>query len=779
MRKSDLLFFSTGAAALVYESVWIRLLSRLVGSDAGGLAVVLAVFMGGMGLGAHLCGGRARRAGRPARWFAGLELGLALWAAASPLALQLVSPVGSAGGRAMLAALFLLPPTLAMGATFPLMGRLVVREEEDAAREVSAFYGANTLGAAAGALLGPMLLMPGLGLSGALYAAAVLDVLAALGALRWLADAPPARATRSEPAPLLSPVLVATFLMGFAGLGLEVLLARLVVSVTGASVYAYAIVLCVFLLGIGLGSRQLAGPERSGALRAERRTLAGAALFLPAATLVGLVLLRGQLGEADLFTGLSNRSPAGLGVLGLWALHALFAGLALLPPALLCGAALPSAIAACSADAPRAAREDVLARVYAFNTAGALAGSLVAGFVLLPALGPRGALFTFLGAAWLAGFTARGLGPRAWAGSLALFALLGAFLARPGASSPEVQRLYLAHDAQATVAVEERPDGDARVRSLRVNGKVVATTAAVDVRLQRLLAHIPGQVHGAVEEALVIGLGTGMTAGALLDLPGLARLDVFEISASMPGGARQFAAWNGGVVDDPRTHLRIVDGRHALSTSAARWDLITSDPIHPWTRGSSDLYSLEHFEAMAAHLAPGGVASQWLPLYQLSEEDVRTVLATWTAAFADTAAFLTAYDLALLGANEPLELTRLAQEPPVAVSLSLAEVGLRLPGELLVLEVGRHADLLAFAAGTPPMRDDDPVLEFRAPYSYLGGYSVEALRWSARADYVTRFPAELRPRALQVRALLEAFLEALPSGMQQAAREYGEALMRL
>ena len=173
----------------------------------------------------------------------------------------------------------------------------------------------------------------------------------------------------------------------------------------------------------------------------------------------------------------------------------------------------------------------------------------------------------------------------------------------------------------------------------------------------------------------------------------------------MPDAARTFSAWNSGVVDDPRTEVRIADGRHALLTSAARWDLITSDPIIPWTHGSSDLYSLEHFESMAAHLAPGGVASQWLPLYQLSEEDVQVVLSTWAAAFPHTTAWLTAYDLALVGSNEPLT-EDLSQAPlPAPMLAHLVEAGVHSAVELAALEVARDAELREYARDAAPMRD--------------------------------------------------------------------------
>ena len=786
MRKSDLLFFLTGAAALVYETVWIRLLARLLGSDAGALAVVLAIFMGGLGLGAWAFGGVARRSARPALLFAALEIGLGLWAALSPSLLALAGPLENPVARFSLVAALLLPPTLAMGATFPLMGRLVIRDDSSADREVCAFYGANTLGAACGALLGPLVLMPALGLSGALYAAAGLDALAAAGVICWLsANAP--QVARHRPAPWLSAPLAATFLLGFCGLGLEVILARLLISVTGASVYAYSIVLFVFLAGIGLGSRKLASLPDTSPWQAGRKTLRLTALALPAATLLGLLALRWQLGEASLFGALSNRAPGGVGLVRLWSMHALFAILALLGPALCLGAALPSAVAACAADSPSAARESLLGRVFACNTAGGLCGSVVAAFLLLGSLGPGGALAVLLGCAWLAGLVLKPRQLGAPLGALALALIPAGILSAGGTASPDVEVLYLEHDSLATISVEARDDGPTRLRSLRVNGKIVATTAAVDLRLQRLLGYLPGFYHPRVERALVIGLGTGMTASALLDLQSLEHLDIFEISSAMPGAARHFSAENGSVLDDPRLQLATCDGRHALATSSERWDLITSDPIHPWTRGSSDLYALEHFESMAAHLAPGGVASQWLPLYQLSLKDVKTVLATWTAAFEHTAAWLTAYDLALIGSGEALQLDRAMglkmghEKTPWQgdMALHLAQAGVGSWNELAALEVARDGDLRAYCAGVEPMRDNRPVLEFRAPLSFLAGYSREVLAWAGRGEFVANLPAACRPRAREVRALLDEFLAAPPGSLGTAAREYGNRLLAL
>jgi spermidine synthase len=270
-----------------------------------------------------------------------------------------------------------------------------------------------------------------------------------------------------------------------------------------------------------------------------------------------------------------------------------------------------------------------------------------------------------------------------------------------------------------------------------------------------------------------------MTSGSLLDSPKLERLMLFEIEPAVLPATELFASWNHDLVHDPRVAVRIADGRHALARSGERFDLITADPVHPWSHGSSDLYTLEHFRAMSAHLAPRGVASQWLPLYELSTRDVRTIVATWVAAFAHTEAYLTAYDLALIGSNEPLAADLSRSVAPPEVAARLAEVGVHSGVELAALEVADDAALRAWIAGVAPMRDDLPSVEFRAPLSYLHGYADEVLRWCARPEFVEALPEASRGRAREVRALVLDFLERLPSGKSAAAASYGRALLAL
>jgi spermidine synthase len=849
MRKSDIVFFSTGASALVCETVWARLLARVLGSDAGAGAIVLATFMGGMGLGALAFARLAHRSSHPVRWFASFELFIGVWAASSPSLLEALRPVDGFAWRAAVSAIVLLPPTLAMGASFPLMGRIAIRSDEEAGRATSAFYAANTFGGALGCLAAPCVLMPAFGLSGALRAAAVIELVAALLALAWLAprsarsaDAQPddsssrashankdrsatsatvapaaARAatssstlartatspsmpartptnssTSSRAATIASePMLWIALAFGAASLALEVLLLRLLVTVTGASVYAFALVVGVFLVGIALGSRELSRVRDFFAARRANASSPGgahaavvfhAALAAPILTLIGLAALRFQLGESDLFASLANRVPEGASLPRLWASHVFLCAVALVPPALAFGVALPACAATLIERHAGASRERWLGLVYGFNTCGALCGSLTAAFVLLPRFGERVSIACVLAVLFAAALCVPEKRVRTLFVALTLSALLGAFVLAPREADGPRTIVVHAFDAHESVAVEDtRASDGSSVRSLRINGKPEASTAPVDQRLQLLLGHIPGLLHGRVKRALVIGLGTGMTSGSLLDLPSLEELTIFEISPAVRRAAQAFAPWNGRVLDDPRTSVVIADGRHALATSAERFDLITSDPVHPWTRGSSDLYTLEHFESMAAHLAPGGVASQWLPLYELSTDDVKIVVATWCAAFPHVSVWLTAYDLALVGSHEELSgersLATLALPPKVERSLS--RVGLASALEVAALEVGDDAALRELGRGIAPMRDDRPVLEFHAPLSFLAGYSTEILRWASRDAWTEHITPLARPRAAENRALLAKFLERLPSGWGPAAEQYGRELLAL
>jgi len=784
MRASDPIFFASGAAALVYQVVWARLLARVLGSDALGSALVLAVFMGGMAVGAEWASRSAGASRRPERTYALLLATIGAWAAISPWLLSAVGPVEGLFPRAATAALLLAVPTLAMGATFPFMGRLVLGRGASLGADTASFYGANTLGAAAGALGGAFLLLPTLGFRGTLLVAALLDVVAALAAWRFL-SAPTARSTPAEPPTVSSTraakiplrIFVAPLLLGASSLALEVVLTRVLITVTGASVYAFALVLAVFLARLCVGARQgVAWLARGNG----ERVLAWSAWAAVLGALFGVGLLAWRLGERDVFGHLSNRMPLGAGTLRLWLMHALFAMFALFPAAFAFGLALPAAITAALGYRPTGARrEAILGRLYALNTAGATVGALAAGFVLLPRLGSHVGLAVALAPATIAALFLSH--PRLPA-RLVLFAaaaLIWFALAGNGSHAGSDRRvLFAASGPVSNASVEEFGSGERAIRALRVDGKIVATTAPVDRRLQVVLGALPAWLADKPERAVVVGLGTGMTAGALLHFEALEHMDVVELSSAVARAARSFDGWNRNLFEDPRTHLHLSDGRHRLAlTDDGAYDVVTSDPIHPWTRGSADLYALEHFHAMARVLSPRGVASQWLPLYQLSREDVATVVATWTRAFPHTAAWLTAYDLALIGSHVPLPSDLDRRPLPSTLEAELASLGIPGPVELAALQVADDAALRSFARDAKPMWEDHPVLEFRAPKSFLGGYATSVLAWAGRAEALQIVPESSRPAAREVQALLATFLADLPQGLSAAAERYGDALV--
>lgn len=792
MRPSDLVFFASGLAALLYQVAWARLATRTLGADVFGAAVVVATFMGGMALGSLLAGrGPLARAARPERAFAAV---VALAALAAALTSRVVGfPAGESRALdALGTAALLLPTTLAMGATFPLMGRLTAAEDATLGARTSGFYGANTLGAATGALVATFWALPLFGLRGTILAGAAVDALAGFAALAVLGGGRAALAT-SAPAPAPAPappvgrraprvtlLLVVTGLLGAASLSLEVVLTRLLVGLTGASVYAFGLVLAAYLVGLGLGARQ--GRVWLDGARDPTLVLARASAGAVLAACVGLIALGFQVGSGDVFVPLANRTPVVAGVAGLWFSQGVLAAVALVPPAVGFGLALPAAIAAATADAAPGDEPRLLARFYAWNTVGAALGAIGAAWVLLPRLGPRGATVATLLVAAGAWLLVRGQPPReARLTAVLLAALLWFGVLRPGNTDLDV--VASAVGPVSTAVVERMPGEQSGELALRIDGKVVASSAPVDLRLQRLLAVIPAALHGDVERALVIGLGMGTTAGALADLDTLTALRVVELSRAVVDVGDRFAPWTGDVLDDPRLALTIGDGRSYAARGAApggpRFDLVTADPIHPWTRGSSDLYAVEHFERLRALLAPGGVASQWLPLYQLSTEDVRTVAASWCAAFPRTSAWLTAYDLVLVGSAEPLRpLAAVAAAPlPPGTEASLAAIGLTRSADLVALCVADDARLRSFAATAAPMTEDRPVLEFDAPRSFLAGYSEAVLLWAADDAFVDALPPAARSEARRVRRLVREFVAALDGGAAAAAQRFGRRLL--
>jgi spermidine synthase len=672
------LFFVSGAAGLVYEVVWMQMLAVTLGGTAPAVAAVLAAFMGGLALGSALGGRLVDRFGRPLLLYA-LAFPF-IYRAADGLYFAAYEP-GAAGVLHLLrfgvACLLLLAPTAAMGATTPAVVAALKGYGGGTSRSFSGAYAANTIGAATGVLVGGFWLLWAVGAGATLKILATVNVVVAAAALitglryRGEPAASQPSDTSAEGAPLWRPALAA-FVAGAAALAAQVFWTRALANVVGSATYAFAAMLAVILLAIAAGAalhRRL-GPQRGGS----------APFYATACLAAGVSLALSILAlryAPFLFIWAYGAAGGGFGVA--LALVFALAAVVLFLPSFFLGIILPVAVAA----AKRRAAGSRVGYLYAANTAGAIVGSLAGTFLLLTTLGPVGSLrvvaVVAAAAAVILGVSKRRLGWMAvLVPAVALAAVfvpgpgrhtfaLGAGISpgyyldeygRPDFSDAATEKLlFYEESVDAAVAVVEYGS----VRSLKINGKTVASTNYEDLRVEWALGELPRREFAAVavndgrppENALVIGLGTGITLGAVAAEPDVRDVVCVEINAAVAEGSRYFAAWNRSPLEDPRVAFVREDGRSYVLGTDERFDIITSDPIHPWTKGSSSLFTVEHFRNCARILKPGGVMAQWLPLYQLSPDDYRTAVRSFAAAFDYVSLYYTGRDTVLVGSNSP------------------------------------------------------------------------------------------------------------------------------
>ncbi len=787
-------FFVSGAAALVLQVLWTRMLGHVLGADALAVSTVLTVFMGGLALGSHLGGRHAPRLRRPLLAFAGLEAAVGLYGLFVPAGLDAMVAVqagvvehlgdgrwGPALLRFALAGLLLLPPTTLMGATLPLLAQALVRRSERLAERIGGLYAANTFGAVAGALLAGFFLIPELGVTATVRIAAALDLSVAAAVLAFFSvgrvDAlvksrpsplsPTARLRLLEPTARIEPteaerrrVLFAFALSGAAAMALEVLLTRAIGVVIGASTYAFTAILVSFLVGLAGGaavmSRRVTGLAHPLAALSRAIIAAGIATLLVLFVVDALPLLMHSVARVP---GLRHEG-----------LHAAQLGLSLLvalPATLVLGTIFPLVLACLSAGSEPG---PLVGRAYALNTVGGIVGSFAGGFVLLPMLGvERGLAGCGLGLALIGVWVMK---DRLRPASLELSALVvavaivlfrpqwdierwtaGMFrfhLAKEAYADgwvPSLDLLYHRDGVATTVTVgrsRHRTDGLGVL--LKVNGKVDASDVG-DMPTQILSGLLPLLVHPTAKDALVIGYGSGVTPGALLRAP-LERLFVAELeSAIYEASNRYFKHVNHEPFADPRARLVVDDGRNFLLTRNIDFDVIVSEPSNPWMSGAASLFTLDFFEIAKRRLREDGVFLQWLQLYELSEESIHTLARTFAAAFPHVLVMTPdgrSNDTFLIGSRRPLVFDR----ETVAAALSdprvgpeLVRAGVEDPDDLLGLFHADRPRLSALVGPGPLNTDDNAWIEFRAPRDLLD-YATRDAQVRFRED------AEGRRRAL-------------------------------
>jgi spermidine synthase len=770
----------SGAAALVYESLWLRSFGLIFGGTTSAVAMVLAVFMGGLAIGSALVA--RRRVADPLLAYGHLELlagatalvtlpllRLLPWAYGAVVARGGLTGAAEHAGIALLAALVLLPPTMLLGATVPLAVEYLSRAGVSVHAGFGRLYLLNTLGGALGAVVAPFVLVPALGVRGSFLVAAAGSLLVGSLARRYARDAGPMAEPRPEETPgaaaalpsaaALGPALA--FASGAATFGLEVLWTRSYALVIGSTVYAFALVLLAVLVGIALGSAaygawrdRIARPERTAGLlfaAAGLAALAGAWAIgrLPIVLLWALELLPVSFGLhqlAFLALCLATLLPVGI------ALGVTFP--------LLLHLALPA-----SGGAQRAA-----GRLYAWNTAGAIAGALAADLVLVPRLGVQAPYLVFAallvaGGVWALAAAAR---RHAYVGPLAAASVLAAACIAaprfqpwdPVLATSGVHRyglewihrldaptrlgawlreqrtlLFYREGPEAVVAVSESKGGARRF--LSVNGKTDAGSGTEDVVTQRFIAHVPMLLHAQPRRALVIGWGAGATAAAAAAHP-LERLECVEIEpATWQAGAFFPEFWE-PLSRDPRFTIVFRDARNHLLRSPVAYDVIASEPSNPWITGVSNLFTREFLEAARGRLAPGGLFAQWFHYYNLDPADLKVEIQTFLAVFEHASLWLVppvgpedgikslGADMLLVGSREPQRLDwprleRAFADETLAAAIRTSRV-LEDPLALAAAwtmgrpELERFAeDRAAFPRGTPLNSDDHPYLEFVAP----------------------------------------------------------------
>ena len=755
------LFFLSGVSGLIYQVLWLRLLALVFGVTIHAASTVLAAFMAGLALGSFAAGRLVDRARSPLLWFGVAEGLVGLSALVTPAALEAVerlyvaihpalSPVPGAVTAIRFACSFavLLVPTTLMGASLPLIVKSSLARGGGLGERVGLLYGTNTAGAIAGTLLAGFVTIGGIGIGASFGLAAACNLLVAAVAVALAllndrerapdtgSDRPAAGARNGTPSRAMattSPagpvpgdrarrlVLVVFALSGFASLALEVVWFRILVLFLPVTTYAFTTMLATVLAGIAGGSwlvtpllRRREGRDWLTPLALIELAIGVVALLSFAALEPAYVALDG----AERLLG--GRVPVTL----------LASALIVFPTALLLGVAFPIGLRLWAragdeggggqGDETRDATGERIGLFYSLNVCGAIAGSLAAGFVLLPALGSRGSLvavaaLNLLGGGLLLGALPHERRPFALgAGAAGVILFLGAAIVLPDPFGIALARryggerlLWREEGAQTTVSVHEAADG---VRILYLDGLHQANDTPDTIRVHRMIGHLPMAIHPRAREVLVIGLGGGATPGAVGTHPGAA-VDVVELSETLVRGAAWFGHVNDDVLDRPNVRVHIDDGRNYLLLTPKRYDVITADIIRPYHAGAGNLYSAEYFRLARAALADDGIMVQWVDPANATQYEL--IVRTFLSVFPDA----TLWDdgRLLVGARGPLRLDPAAFERKLAVPgerAALATMGFDSFDALLAGYVAGPEELARFIGPGPILTDDRPRIEY-------------------------------------------------------------------
>lgn len=733
------LFFLSGTAALVYQVAWLRMLSLVFGVTVYAASAVLTSFMGGLALGSWLGGRMADRLRAPVRAFSFLEFGIAVCALAVPFALDAVlglyaqlhaaapdALVSLTIARLFCSGLILLVPTTLMGASLPLLARFAADAGGSVTARIGWLYAMNTAGGIVGTTLAGFTLIGAIGVTATTRLAAALNIAASLGAfilslMRSPAQSEITRTTdaTSPAAPAPRMILVVVAIAGFAGLALEVVWFRALTLFLAATTYAFTTMLATVLLGIALGSAIASLRVRHS--RDPMRALVWIQIWTGVLVITSMTLLA--------FTYRIGWRTSGM-------IQACI--VAMLPATTLMGAAFPFAVASWLGTATSHVGRSV-GVLYATNVCGAVAGSLAGGFVLLRWLGTRtsllvlAAVYVASGCVLLAVASDRRSGIRVAASIVALFIAGGVMLPDLYASvlrrryGKEDRVVFRAEGVQTTAAVHYEPSGR---RVLYMDGLHQANDSAQMVRVHSEIGQLPMALHPEPKQALVVGIGGGVTAGAVA-VHSNTSVDIVELAQSVVSAVPYFAHVNGNLLERPNVRIRIDDGRNFLQLTPKRYDVITADIIQPIHAGAGNLYSREYFTIARGVLNEGGLMMQWIG--HREEFHYKLIMRTFLQAFPN--ATLWANGTLMVGSVEPLQIRQEAFErrrmSPDA-QFAFALVGFDSFEALLARYTAGPDEMRRFVGEGPVLTDDQPLLEFHRSLGSSPPVDLSSLRGDVR-----------------------------------------------
>jgi spermidine synthase len=791
-----LMFFLSGAAALIYQVVWVRSLTLIFGGSHLAVTAVLSIFMAGLAIGGYAIGKYVDHGRKPLRLYGLLELGIALFALIFIGLMELYPSIyiplaqGKDNAhvyllfiRALFSVVALIIPTTLMGGTLPVLSRFVTGQHRTLRGHLSFLYGINTLGAVLGATGAGFLFLRLYSVSTTLTIAILTNAFIGVAAL--LLQGKAAIVLASEPSVVedkdalsktdstgLSQsrgienafsqklVLWGIGVSGFCALGYEVLWSRILTIVVGASVYGFTTMLVAFLAGIAIGSEayglfpKLFKIEDKGANRSIL-WFGGVQVIIGATALVVTIFIRdipaNSIRLQNYFLGMGISSFE----VRAWSNFTL-AFFYMVVPAFFMGVAFPLAGKIHAED--RKVVGGAVGEILAYNTLGAILGAAISGYIMIYLFGIERSLQMLtvinIGFGVLVLLSVKNKRTLNW-GMAGLAAAAVLFLAlnqdalriwnmkyfaifrsnQPDAfRTPEMAReaventdvLYYGEGIESIVSSIRIKGGE---QSFITNGRIEASSHLQALQCQFTLGHLPMLLNKDPKKVLVVGLGSGMTLGATSVHPSVEQITLLEIEPKVMGVAKTFEKYNHHVLDHPKLRIVFNDGRNFLMTSKNKFDVITADPIHPWFRGAGYLYTTEYFKLASEHLLPGGIICQWLPIYELTPEDLKSVVSTFREHFKYTMLWLTESDAELIGSNSPIvideaELERRIAEPAIHSDLNR-------------VMMGSATDFLSyFMMGTEGMRkfghggiintDDNLYLEFSAPFSIATPSVMEA-----------------------------------------------------